>query len=116
LCCLSPAPDYYSLHHQLHIAIFASIMLHIQLFKSFSKSSCRSQLAFLKDHRAYSSRSGSDSEAADLDAAREWFRKFNKSTIPEKLGKTEFVKSSGPGGQKVNKCVGGEVHNLAIVY
>lgn len=80
-------------------------MLHVHVLKSLSKSPSRGHLAFLLDCRAYSSRSSSDSEAADLDAAREWFRRFNKSTIPEKIGKTEFSRSSGAGGQKVNKYV-----------
>jgi hypothetical protein len=80
-------------------------MLHMQVLKSLSKSPSRGQLALLQDCRAYSSRSISDSEAADLDAAREWFRRFKKSTIPEKIGKTEFSRSSGPGGQKVNMYV-----------
>lgn len=57
--------------------------------------------------RAFSSASGGSggdsSEAADLDAAREWFQRFNKSTIPSKIAKTTFVRSSGPGGQKTNK-------------
>jgi peptidyl-tRNA hydrolase ICT1 len=78
-------------------------MLHI--FKALSKSPSRGQLAFLQDRRAYSSRSTSDSEAVDLDSAREWFRRFNKSTIPKKIAKTEFSRSSGAGGQKVNKYI-----------
>ncbi|PMD13965.1 hypothetical protein NA56DRAFT_636668 [Hyaloscypha hepaticicola] len=78
-------------------------MLHVHVLESLSKSPSRSLLALLQDCRAYSSRSTSDSEAADLNAAREWFRGFNKSTIPEKISKTEFSRSSGAGGQKVNK-------------
>lgn len=80
-------------------------MLHLYILKYLSKSPSRGQLALLQDCRAYSSRPSSDSEAADLDAAREWFRRFNKSTIPEKIAKTEFSRSSGAGGQKVNKYV-----------
>jgi peptidyl-tRNA hydrolase ICT1 len=80
-------------------------MLHVHVLESLSKLPSRGLLALLQDCRAYSARSNSDSEAADLDAAREWFRVFNKSTIPEKIGKTEFSRSSGAGGQKVNKYV-----------
>jgi peptidyl-tRNA hydrolase ICT1 len=80
-------------------------MLHIHVLESLSKSPSRGLLALLQDCRGYSSRSTSDSETADLDAAREWFRGFNKSTIPEKIGKTQFSRSSGAGGQKVNKYV-----------
>ncbi len=88
-------------------------MLHVHVLESLSKSPSRGLLALLQDCRAYSSKSTSDSEAADLDAVREWFRGFNKSTIPEKLGKTEFSRSSGPGGQKVNKCVE-QFHTIVI--
>ncbi|RFU30869.1 hypothetical protein B7463_g5494, partial [Scytalidium lignicola] len=35
--------------------------------------------------------------------ARKWYEQFDKNTISRKLGKTEFSRSSGPGGQKVNK-------------
>jgi hypothetical protein len=80
-------------------------MLHVHVLKSWSKSPSRGQLAFLQDCKSYSSRLSSDSEAADLDAAREWFQRFNKATIPEKIAKTEFSRSSGAGGQGVNKYV-----------
>jgi len=85
------------------LRILTSAMLHV--LKAWSKPPSRGQLALLQDCRTYSSRSTSDSEAADLDAAREWFQRFNKSTIPEKIAKTEFSRSSGAGGQKVNKYV-----------
>jgi hypothetical protein len=78
-------------------------MRHV--LKAWSKSPSQGQLTLLQDCRTYSSRPTSDSEAADLDAAREWFRRFNKSTIPEKIAKTEFSRSSGAGGQAVNKYV-----------
>jgi peptidyl-tRNA hydrolase ICT1 len=80
-------------------------MLSIHALKLLSKAPSRSQLAFLQECRAYSSRPSSDSDAADLDAAREWYQRFNKSTIPEKIANTSFSKSSGPGGQKTNKYV-----------
>ncbi|KAH8819662.1 peptidyl-tRNA hydrolase domain-containing protein [Xylogone sp. PMI_703] len=41
--------------------------------------------------------------SAEYEDARKWYEQFNKDTIPRKLGKTEFSRSSGPGGQKVNK-------------
>jgi peptidyl-tRNA hydrolase ICT1 len=88
-------------------------MLHVHVLESMSKLPSRGLLSLLQDYRAYSSRSNSNSEAADLDAAREWFQGFNKSTIPEKIGKTEFSRSSGAGGQKVNKYVK-QVHTIII--
>ncbi|KAG4434943.1 hypothetical protein IFR05_009584 [Cadophora sp. M221] len=63
----------------------------------------RGQLSLVQKYRPYSAQSGSESEAADLDAAREWFQRFSKSTIPAKIGQTTYSRSSGPGGQKVNK-------------
>ncbi|KAE9369569.1 hypothetical protein N431DRAFT_413709 [Stipitochalara longipes BDJ] len=78
-------------------------MLHLHVLKNLSMSRSQGLLAFLQDCKAYSSWPSSDSEAADLDAARDWFRRFNKSTIPAKIAKTEFSRSGGAGGQKVNK-------------
>ncbi|CZS97962.1 related to Similarity to human DS-1 protein [Rhynchosporium agropyri] len=63
----------------------------------------RGQFVFVQNHRVYSGSSGSESEEADLEAAREWYKGFKKSTIPAKLGQTTYARSSGPGGQKVNK-------------
>ncbi|KAF2857817.1 peptidyl-tRNA hydrolase domain protein [Piedraia hortae CBS 480.64] len=39
----------------------------------------------------------------DLCAARHWFSAFNKDTIPRRIGNLSFARSSGPGGQNVNK-------------
>ncbi|KAF4631311.1 hypothetical protein G7Y89_g6820 [Cudoniella acicularis] len=61
-----------------------------------------SQFAFLQNSRAYSSRPGSGSEE-DFQTARQWFLKFSETSLPTKIAKTEYVRSSGPGGQKVNK-------------
>lgn len=40
---------------------------------------------------------------ADMRAAREWLASFDMETIPRKLGDISFSRSSGPGGQNVNK-------------
>ncbi|KAI9052401.1 hypothetical protein LZ554_003749 [Drepanopeziza brunnea f. sp. 'monogermtubi'] len=76
-------------------------MLSHRAFPSFAAHQLRGQLIALQGCRAYSS--GGGSEAADLDAARGWFQRFNKSTLPTKIATTTFVRSSGPGGQKTNK-------------
>lgn len=39
----------------------------------------------------------------DMRAAREWLASFDMETIPRKLGDISFSRSSGPGGQNVNK-------------
>ena len=63
------------------------------------------QIAFFQTCRAYSSRSTNESEEADFDAARAWYRNFTRNTLPTKIAKTSYSKSSGPGGQKTNKYV-----------
>ena len=42
----------------------------------------------------------SDQDQAD---AREWLNRFNPNTISRDLGDISFSRSSGPGGQNVNK-------------
>ncbi|KAJ9297816.1 hypothetical protein DTO271G3_4037 [Paecilomyces variotii] len=39
----------------------------------------------------------------DLRAAREWLAKLNSNTIPRHICEVAFSRSSGPGGQNVNK-------------
>lgn len=40
---------------------------------------------------------------SDHAAARQWLAKFHIQTIPRELGEVTFSRSSGPGGQNVNK-------------
>lgn len=51
--------------------------------------------------------SSGSSRSADLDLelARQWLRSFDSRTIPRHLGQISFSRSSGPGGQNVNKSV-----------
>lgn len=42
----------------------------------------------------------SDQDQSD---ARKWLASFTANTIPRNLGQISFSKSSGPGGQNVNK-------------
>ena len=44
---------------------------------------------------------GRDEE--DHREARTWLAKFNADTIPKNIGQFTFSRSSGPGGQNVNK-------------
>ena len=44
-------------------------------------------------------------DEADLAEARTWHRSFTDDSLPK--GKTTFSRSSGPGGQHVNKFVSG---------
>ncbi|TVY78434.1 hypothetical protein LSUE1_G007029 [Lachnellula suecica] len=78
-------------------------MLRGHTFRTICSAPLQSQLEFLQISRSYSSGSRNQNEAADLADARSWFRNFSPTTIPERIGQTEYVKSSGPGGQKTNK-------------
>jgi len=83
-------------------------MLSINVIRASTSASIHSQLAFLPNYRAYSTKysSASGSEEADLDAARQWYQRLGKTfTLPTKIARTTFSRSSGPGGQKVNKFV-----------
>ncbi len=79
-------------------------MLLSRTCKSCYGASLRRQSVFLQNCRFYSSHSGNDNEA-HLNTAREWYQKSSKSKIPVNIAKTTFSRSSGPGGQKVNKYV-----------
>lgn len=56
-------------------------------------------------NRSYFSHASHDDKELSFDEARSWFLKFKSSSIPEKIAKTTFSRSSGPGGQKTNKFV-----------
>jgi peptidyl-tRNA hydrolase ICT1 len=77
-------------------------MLQSQTFGSLCLKSLARQLSFIKTSRTYSSKSADEE---DLEAARNWFRTFNKNTIPYSISHTTFSRASGSGGQKVNKYV-----------
>lgn len=49
----------------------------------------------------------STTRSADLDfeLARQWLKSLDCRTIPRHLGQISFSRSSGPGGQNVNKSV-----------
>ncbi|KAJ4291161.1 hypothetical protein N0V90_010359 [Kalmusia sp. IMI 367209] len=53
--------------------------------------------------RFASCRSSGEASAEELQAARKWFAQLNAETIPKSIGKLSFSRSSGPGGQNVNK-------------
>lgn len=60
--------------------------------------------------RAYSSGLGADRPWSedDLTKARQWYNGFARNpveAVPRTLGEVSYSRSSGPGGQNVNKCV-----------
>lgn len=50
-----------------------------------------------------SRRSATAASEEDLAAARKWLQKLDSETIPPNIGDVSFSRSSGPGGQNVNK-------------
>ncbi|TVY86745.1 Peptidyl tRNA hydrolase 4 [Lachnellula willkommii] len=78
-------------------------MLQCHTLKSICSTARRGQLEFLRNYKTLSYSSRSESEEADLEAARAWFRGFNESTIPTKISTTTGSKSGGSGGQHANK-------------
>ncbi|OAG02659.1 uncharacterized protein CC84DRAFT_1166491 [Paraphaeosphaeria sporulosa] len=53
--------------------------------------------------RFASDRSTSDASPEELQAARRWLAQLHAETIPKSIGELSFSRSSGPGGQNVNK-------------
>jgi hypothetical protein len=47
--------------------------------------------------------SAGDATVEDLEAARRWLEKLDPDTIPKSICDLSFSRSSGPGGQNVNK-------------
>jgi protein subunit release factor B len=55
--------------------------------------------------RAFSITVGAHATEAEITSARQWLKTFDKSVIPETVGDVSYSRSSGPGGQNVNKYV-----------
>lgn len=53
--------------------------------------------------RTFTTLHGLGKDEAELKAAREWLSKFDLDTIPRSICEVSFSRSSGPGGQNVNK-------------
>jgi hypothetical protein len=54
--------------------------------------------------KTYATKRGpADYTEEDLSAARKWLANLNPDTIPRNLCEITFSRSSGPGGQNVNK-------------
>lgn len=50
-----------------------------------------------------SKRPAEGDDEAELAAARQWLKKLDPDTIPRDICEVSFSRSSGPGGQNVNK-------------
>ena len=70
----------------------------------FRKNTALSEIrypCFLK--RWYVKGLKSDLTEEDIELARKWLAGFNPDTLPHDIGDVSFSRSSGPGGQNVNK-------------
>ena len=67
-------------------------------------ATCNSHTVSQQFHRTYATKRGpADYTEEDLSAARKWLANLNPDTIPSNLCEITFSRSSGPGGQNVNK-------------
>lgn len=109
-----PVPLLY--HHYTLPAIPAIVPLHgmIASVARLSTSSCPFPRAVARvgqlSLRRFASRraaalKGEEPDEEELRAAREWLSKLNSQTIPRQICHVSFSRSSGPGGQNVNKFV-----------
>jgi hypothetical protein len=73
--------------------------------ESFATLSRRTRSTYTKQIREHSqrTRAGEEELEAEYDAARKWVSELNKDTIPMSLARISFARSSGAGGQHVNK-------------
>ncbi|KAF2198565.1 hypothetical protein GQ43DRAFT_378271 [Delitschia confertaspora ATCC 74209] len=78
-------------------------MLRLTVSPFFSPSFRRQlQLCTLNRHFA-SRKSVNEASEEDIQAARSWLQKLDAETIPRTICELSFSRSSGPGGQNVNK-------------
>lgn len=71
-------------------------------FPSVTAMASALRLSLLFRRSASSSRSA---DSSDTELARRWLQSLNAHSIPRHLGHISFSRSSGPGGQNVNKSV-----------
>ena len=53
--------------------------------------------------RTYAAKTAEDADEEELKAARSWLTTFTPESIPKSICEVSFSRSSGPGGQNVNK-------------
>ncbi|PQE13415.1 peptidyl-tRNA hydrolase domain-containing protein [Rutstroemia sp. NJR-2017a BVV2] len=80
------------------------VFSHRPIIRPFYTLSLQGNSGLLYNCRTFTSKGQPNADdEAEFDIARKWFTAFDVSTIPEKMAKTTFSASSGPGGQKTNK-------------
>lgn len=78
---------------------------HVALAKAGLQFTARASSACARAYSLGADRPWSEDE---LTKARQWYNGFARSpveAIPRTLGEVSYSRSSGPGGQNVNKCV-----------
>jgi protein subunit release factor B len=80
--------------------------------ESLSTLSLRTRSTSTKQVRQLFQRAGADEEdlEAEYAAARKWLSELNRETIPVSFARISFARSSGAGGQHVNKLVTHSTH------
>ena len=84
----------------LHSMLQSGLLLPTQL-----TARARTAIASRSVWRSYvaSSSAGGEPDENDIRAARDWLKRFE--TVPENWYTVSYSRSSGPGGQNVNKLV-----------
>lgn len=101
--------DLTGLHH-------AFIMLRISTHCLHLPPTARPWLAVASIRRFASGKSRTNAREEDLQAARKWLDQLHADTIPKSIGELTFSRSSGPGGQNVNKYAFTMVAQTAAKY
>jgi len=63
----------------------------------------RAPILIFATTRTYAAKSAEDLDEEELKAARSWLTTFTPESIPKSICEVSFSRSSGPGGQNVNK-------------
>jgi hypothetical protein len=84
-------------HARTHSACQWTMLRNVALFRSLPKA------PYFTTYRHFATRRGGDATDEQLDAARKWLKKLDPDTIPRNICDISFSRSSGPGGQNVNK-------------
>jgi len=74
------------------------------MLQRMSRPSTLGSIRAFRFQRSYAAaRHGAPADEADLSAARTWLSNLTPNTIPRTICRISFSRSSGPGGQNVNK-------------
>ena len=83
--------------------MFAQRTIHLLIRTSGASLQVNSMSLFVQ-HCLYQTSSLQATEA-DVNAARKWVAELHETSLPSNIGDVSYSRSSGPGGQNVNKFV-----------